>query len=148
MAPISMTFLRFMGNETNARKYSYSLEVGGYGRKMTWEETPWSIHDSHRKVRDSHDGLVIPCKLALFFSGEDRKELKLRITGRIWKEQNLESTAYISNLCNWWSILHKILLRSYSSHIHIFHHYWVFDSRGKSQKYHLDIRLYILCLWC
>jgi hypothetical protein len=25
--------------------------------------------------------------MALFFSGGDRKELKLRVTGRIWKEQ-------------------------------------------------------------
>ncbi|XP_057518557.1 E3 ubiquitin-protein ligase SINAT5-like [Amaranthus tricolor] len=100
MAPISMAFLRFMGDETDARKYSYSLEVGGYGRKMTWEETSRSIHDSHKKVRDSHDGLVMPRILALFFSGEDRKELKLRITRRIWKEQNLELTACISNLCN------------------------------------------------
>jgi E3 ubiquitin-protein ligase SIAH1 len=25
--------------------------------------------------------------MALFFSGGERKELKLRVTGRIWKEQ-------------------------------------------------------------
>jgi hypothetical protein len=38
-------------------------------------------------VRDSHDGLIIQRNMALFFSGGDRKELKLRVTGRIWKEQ-------------------------------------------------------------
>lgn len=100
MAPVYMAFLRFMGDENDARRYTYSLEVGGYGRKLTWEGTPRSIRDTHRKVRDSHDGLVIQRKLALFFSGGDKKELKLRITGRIWKEQNLESAACISNLCS------------------------------------------------
>ncbi|CAH2063175.1 unnamed protein product [Thlaspi arvense] len=87
MAPVYMAFLRFMGDETEARNYNYSLEVGGYGRKLTWEGTPRSVRDSHRKVRDSHDGLIIQRNMALFFSGGDRKELKLRVTGRIWKEQ-------------------------------------------------------------
>lgn len=82
-----MAFLRFMGDEAEARNYSYSLEVGGNGRKMGWEGTPRSIRDSHRKVRDSHDGLIIQRNMALFFSGGDKKELKLRVTGRIWKEQ-------------------------------------------------------------
>ncbi|KAI6696658.1 hypothetical protein NL676_016777 [Syzygium grande] len=50
MAPVYMAFLRFMGEETEARKFSYSLEVGGNGRKLTWE-------------------------------------LKLRVAGRIWKEE-------------------------------------------------------------
>ncbi|KAK6117694.1 hypothetical protein DH2020_048546 [Rehmannia glutinosa] len=87
MAPVYMAFLRFMGDENEARNYSYSLEVGGNGRKLIWEGTPRSIRDSHRKVRDSHDGLIIQRNMALFFSGGDRKELKLRVTGRIWKEQ-------------------------------------------------------------
>ncbi|KAF8412110.1 hypothetical protein HHK36_000065 [Tetracentron sinense] len=85
--PVYMAFLRFMGDETDARNFSYSLEVGGNGRKLTWEGNPRSIRDSHRKVRDSHDGLIIQRNMALFFSGGDRKELKLRVTGRIWKEQ-------------------------------------------------------------
>lgn len=87
IAPVYMAFLRFMGDENEARNFSYSLEVGGNGRKLTWEGTPRSIRDGHRKVRDSHDGLVIQRNMALFFSGGDRKELKLRVTGRIWKEQ-------------------------------------------------------------
>ncbi|GJM90923.1 hypothetical protein PR202_ga07250 [Eleusine coracana subsp. coracana] len=99
MAPVYMAFLRFMGDENEARNYSYSLEVGGNGRKMVWEGTPRSIRDSHRKVRDSHDGLIIQRNMALFFSGGDRKELKLRVTGRIWKEQqNPDSGACIPNL--------------------------------------------------
>nr|GMC67068.1 E3 ubiquitin-protein ligase SINAT3-like [Ipomoea batatas] len=101
MAPVYMAFLRFMGDETEARSYSYSLEVGGNGRKLIWEGTPRSIRDSHRKVRDSHDGLIIQRNMALFFSGGDRKELKLRVTGRIWKEQqNPDAGVCIPNLCS------------------------------------------------
>ena len=100
MAPVYMAFLRFMGDENEARTYSYSLEVGGYGRKLIWEGTPRSIRDSHRKVRDSHDGLMIQRNMALFFSGGDRKELKLRVTGRIWKEQNPDAGVCIPNLCS------------------------------------------------
>ncbi|KAF8666976.1 hypothetical protein HU200_053143 [Digitaria exilis] len=100
MAPVYMAFLRFMGDENEARNYTYSLEVGGNGRKMVWEGTPRSIRDSHRKVRDSHDGLIIQRNMALFFSGGDRKELKLRVTGRIWKEQTNPDGACIPNLCS------------------------------------------------
>ncbi|KAH9724048.1 RING-type E3 ubiquitin transferase [Citrus sinensis] len=100
-APVYMAFLRFMGDETEARSYSYSLEVGGNGRKLSWEGTPRSIRDCHRKVRDSHDGLIIQRNMALFFSGGDRKELKLRVTGRIWKEQqNPDAGVCIPNLCS------------------------------------------------
>ena len=87
MAPVYMAFLRFMGDDHEANNYTYSLEVGGNGRKLSWQGVPRSIRDSHRKVRDSHDGLIIQRNMALFFSGGDRKELKLRVTGRIWKEQ-------------------------------------------------------------
>mgnify|MGYP000031690476 CR=1 FL=1 len=87
MAPVYMAFLRFMGDDLEANSYTYSLEVGGNGRKLSWQGVPRSIRDSHRKVRDSHDGLIIQRNMALFFSGGDRKELKLRVTGRIWKEQ-------------------------------------------------------------
>jgi E3 ubiquitin-protein ligase SIAH1 len=87
MAPVYIAFLRFMGDDTEAKNYSYSLEVGGGGRKMIVQGVPRSIRDSHRKVRDSYDGLIIQRNMALFFSGGERKELKLRVTGRIWKEQ-------------------------------------------------------------
>ncbi|XP_043691595.1 E3 ubiquitin-protein ligase SINAT2-like [Telopea speciosissima] len=85
MAPVYMAFLRFLGDEDEAKKFSYSLEVGGNGRKLTWQGIPRSIRDSHKKVRDSQDGLIIQRNLALYFSGGDRQELKLRVTGRIWK---------------------------------------------------------------
>ncbi|PSR86877.1 E3 ubiquitin-protein like [Actinidia chinensis var. chinensis] len=86
MSPVYMAFLRFMGDDHEAKKFSYSLEVCGNGRKLTWQGVPRSIRDSHKTVRDSLDGLVIQRKLALFFSG-DGQELKLKIAGRIWKEQ-------------------------------------------------------------
>ncbi|KAL1121284.1 hypothetical protein V6Z11_D01G221800 [Gossypium hirsutum] len=59
MAPVYMAFLRFMGDDNEAKKFSYSLEVGANGRKLIWQGIPRSIRDSHRKVRDSQDGLVI-----------------------------------------------------------------------------------------
>ncbi|KAJ0021382.1 hypothetical protein Pint_31335 [Pistacia integerrima] len=86
-APVYMAFLRFMGDEEEARQFSYTLEVGGNGRKLTWQGIPRSIRDSHKKVRDSQDGLIIQRNLALFFSGGNRQELKLKVAGRIWKEQ-------------------------------------------------------------
>lgn len=86
-APVYMAFLRFMGDENEAKKFSYSLEVGADGRKLIWQGIPRSIRDSHRKVRDSQDGLIIQRNLALYFSGGEKQELKLRITGRIWREE-------------------------------------------------------------
>ncbi|CAI0461826.1 unnamed protein product [Linum tenue] len=86
-APVYIAFLRFMGDDVEAKSYNYSLEVGGNGRKMIWQGVPRSIRDSHNKVRDSFDGLIIHRSMALFFSGGDRKELKLRVTGRIWKDK-------------------------------------------------------------
>ncbi|XP_020082071.1 E3 ubiquitin-protein ligase SINAT2-like [Ananas comosus] len=84
--PMYMAFVRFIGEESEARKFSYCLEVGGNGRKLTWQGVPRSIRTHHRAVRDSHDGLVLQRSLALYFSGGDRKELKLRVSGRIWRE--------------------------------------------------------------
>ncbi|KAL5563394.1 hypothetical protein UlMin_033732 [Ulmus minor] len=86
MAPVYMAFLRFMGDDEEAKQFSYTLEVGGNGRKLIWQGIPRSIRDSHRKVRDSQDGLIIQRNLALFFSGGNRQELKLKVAGRIWKE--------------------------------------------------------------
>lgn len=87
MAPVYMAFIRFMGDDHDARKFSYSLEVGGNGRKMMWQGVPRSIRDSHVKVRDSMDGLIIQRNMALFFSAGNKQELKLKVAGRIWKEE-------------------------------------------------------------
>lgn len=86
--PVYMAFLRFIGEESEARKYGYCLEVGGNGRKLTWHGIPRSIRTHHRSVRDSHDGLIIQRSLALYFSKGDGKELKLRVSGKIWKEDS------------------------------------------------------------
>ncbi|KAL3649310.1 E3 ubiquitin-protein ligase sinat2 [Castilleja foliolosa] len=86
-APVYMAFIRFMGEDDDAKKFRYILEVGSDGRKLTWHGVPRSIRDSHTTVRDSMDGLIIPRNMALFFSGGNRKELKLKVAGRIMKEQ-------------------------------------------------------------
>ncbi|XP_042496375.1 E3 ubiquitin-protein ligase SINAT2-like [Macadamia integrifolia] len=84
--PVYIAFLRFMGEESEARKFGYCLEIGGDSRKLTWQGVPRSIRTHYHSVRDSYDGLIIQRSLALCFSGGDRRELKLRVTGRIWKE--------------------------------------------------------------
>lgn len=86
-APVYMASLRFIGEDDEAKDFSYALEVGGNRRKLAWQGVPRSIRDSHQKVRETHDGLIIPRNLALFFSGGDQQELKLRVTGHIWKEE-------------------------------------------------------------
>lgn len=86
-APVYIAFLIFMGDDNEAKNFSYSLEIGGDGRKLIWHGVPRSIRDGHRKVQDSHDGLIIQRDVALLFSGGDRKELNLRLTGNILKQQ-------------------------------------------------------------
>ncbi|KAL3615920.1 E3 ubiquitin-protein ligase sinat2 [Castilleja foliolosa] len=86
-APVYMAFIRFMGDDQDAKKFTYSLEVGSSARKMTWQGIPRSIRDSHTKVRDSLDGLIIQRNMALFFSGGNRQELKLKVAGRIWRDE-------------------------------------------------------------
>ncbi|MQL74954.1 hypothetical protein Taro_007325 [Colocasia esculenta] len=85
-APVYAAFLRFMGEHEEAKGFRYSLEVSGCGRRLVWEGVPRSIRDSHWRLRESQDGLFLPRQLALFFSGGEQKELKLRVTGRIWKD--------------------------------------------------------------
>lgn len=82
-----MAFVRFLGDEKEAKKFRYNLEVGANNRKLIWQGIPRSIRECHRKTRDSQDGLIIQKNVALYFSGGDRQQLKLRITGRIWKEE-------------------------------------------------------------
>ncbi|XP_057826570.2 E3 ubiquitin-protein ligase DIS1 isoform X2 [Cryptomeria japonica] len=85
LAPVYIAFLCFMGDDNEAKNFSYSLEVGANGRKMIWQGVPRSIVDSHTEVRDSHDGLIIQRNMALLFSGGDK--LNLRISGCIWEEK-------------------------------------------------------------
>ncbi|VVA97524.1 unnamed protein product [Arabis nemorensis] len=85
--PMYIAFIQFMGDEEEATNFSYTLEVSGNGRKLTWQGVPRSIRDSHKTVRDSQDGLIITRKSALFFSTDNNnKELKLKLSGRLWRE--------------------------------------------------------------
>ncbi|GJY57084.1 E3 ubiquitin protein ligase SINAT2 [Tanacetum coccineum] len=81
-----IAFLRFMGDEIEAKKFKYSLEIDGNCRKMSWQGIPSSIRHSHQQNQESLDGLVIPRKMALFFSDGNEKALDLLVKGRIWKE--------------------------------------------------------------
>ncbi|XP_047328358.1 putative E3 ubiquitin-protein ligase SINAT1 [Impatiens glandulifera] len=85
-APVYMAFLRFMGEEEDAKKFGYTLEIGMRGRSLTWQGVPRSIRESHWMVRDSLDGLLIHRNMGTFFSLGDGRELQLIVTGRIWKE--------------------------------------------------------------
>ncbi|KAH9304324.1 hypothetical protein KI387_008728, partial [Taxus chinensis] len=69
IALVYIAFLRFMGDDNDAKNFSYSLEAGGSGRKLTCQGIPRSTRDSHKKFRYSHDGLIIQRNMALFFSG-------------------------------------------------------------------------------
>ncbi|KAK7260333.1 hypothetical protein RIF29_26299 [Crotalaria pallida] len=80
-----------MGNQSEASNYSYSLEVGPTGHKQTFKGIPQSIRDWHMEARDTFDGLIIYRKMALSYLGEDNKEFKLRITGKIWENQENNS---------------------------------------------------------
>ncbi|KAH9309681.1 hypothetical protein KI387_037592, partial [Taxus chinensis] len=71
--PVYIAFLHFMGDDNDAKNFSYSLEVGGSGPKLTCQGIPRSTRDSQRKVRYNHDGLIIQRNMALFFSGSDRR---------------------------------------------------------------------------
>ncbi|GJZ53943.1 E3 ubiquitin protein ligase SINAT2-like protein [Tanacetum coccineum] len=84
-APCYIVFLRFMGEDTEAKKFRYSFKVSKNGRDLTWQGVPSSIRDSHHKVCDIQDGLVIPRNLILLFLDESEQKLKLRLEGRIWK---------------------------------------------------------------
>lgn len=101
--PMYIAFMQFMGDEEEATSFSYTLEVNGNGRKMTWQGVPRSIRDSHKTVRDSQDGLIITRKLALFFSADNTnsKQLKLKISGRVWREHWRKQYLFLFvNPCN------------------------------------------------
>ncbi|XP_059627306.1 E3 ubiquitin-protein ligase SINAT2-like [Cornus florida] len=84
---VYLAFLRFMGDDDEAKKFSYSLEVGRNGRKLTWQGFPRSIRDSCKTVRESLDGLVIQKNMSFFFFDGDSQKLRVKLAGRIWKEQ-------------------------------------------------------------
>ncbi|KAJ9681092.1 hypothetical protein PVL29_020138 [Vitis rotundifolia] len=84
--PICVVFLSLIGNQAEACNYSYSLEIGGNGRKLTFEGIPRSIRESERRSLESADSLIVLGSMALSLGGETR-EPKLEIRGRIWKSQ-------------------------------------------------------------
>ncbi|KAJ9681163.1 hypothetical protein PVL29_020179 [Vitis rotundifolia] len=81
--PISVVFLSLIGNQAEACNYSYSLEIGGNGRKLTFEGIPRSIRESERSL-ESADSLIVPGGMVHSLGGEKRQP-KLEIRGRIRK---------------------------------------------------------------
>ncbi|KAF9599862.1 hypothetical protein IFM89_001808 [Coptis chinensis] len=88
MVPVYMAFLCFMGDETEARNFSYSLEVGAICWKLIWEGTPRSIPDTH----------CIQRNMALFFSGGRQEGAE---TAGYRKEQQIQiECAYQTSVAN------------------------------------------------
>ncbi|PWA92484.1 hypothetical protein CTI12_AA058740 [Artemisia annua] len=85
ITPSYIAFLQLIGNETDAKKFLYTLEISGNGRKMTWGGVPKSIRDSTQNVRDNLDGLVIPRNLCLHFLDGNDQQLELELQGRIYR---------------------------------------------------------------
>ncbi|KAJ9681091.1 hypothetical protein PVL29_020137 [Vitis rotundifolia] len=84
--PVYMAFLSLIGNQAETGNYSYSLEIGGNGRKLTFEGSPRSIRESERRSLESADSLIVLGSMALSLGGETRVPM-LEFTGRIWKAQ-------------------------------------------------------------
>ncbi|GJX30744.1 E3 ubiquitin protein ligase SINAT2 [Tanacetum coccineum] len=85
-SPCYIAFIRFMGDDNDADNFRYSLTISANCRTLSWQGVPSSIRHSHKKLRDSLDGLVISPSMALLFSDGDKKGLNLIVHGRVWME--------------------------------------------------------------
>ena len=81
-----MAFLSLIGNQAEADNYSYNLEIGGNGSKLTFEGIPRSIRESKRSSLESANSLIVLEGMAFSLGGETRMPM-LRVLGRIWKAQ-------------------------------------------------------------
>ena len=81
--PVYMAFLSLIGNQAEAGNYSYNLEIGGNGRKLTFEGILRSIRESKRSSLESADNLIVLGDMAFSLGGETRMPM-LWVTGRIW----------------------------------------------------------------
>ncbi|KAK9067280.1 hypothetical protein SSX86_014606 [Deinandra increscens subsp. villosa] len=105
MASLYVLFLRLMGDEADAHNYSYNLDVGASGRKLTWEGTPRRIGDSYRltevqlhqpvfaKIIASEGG----CKLTVLIkSGKKQKNMEI-IKESVTNKQSFPQGSLISS---------------------------------------------------
>ena len=87
-----VAFIRFFGNEENASRFRYRMNIKCNGRVMIWESVPRSIREHAKDVISSNDCMIIKENLAYFFSDNSstglgtEKSLKLPISGEIWME--------------------------------------------------------------
>ena len=84
--PVYMAFLNLIGNQAEVDNYSYSLEIGGNGQKLTFEGIPRSIKESKRSSLESANNLIVLGGMVFSLGGKTRMPM-LRVTGRIWKAQ-------------------------------------------------------------
>nr|GEV88295.1 E3 ubiquitin-protein ligase SINAT2-like [Tanacetum cinerariifolium] len=75
ITPCYIAFLRFMGEDIEAKRFNYVLRLVGDDQVLQWQGVPRSLRDNLDKVRDDLDGLVIPRNLASLFSNGNGKEL-------------------------------------------------------------------------
>ncbi|GJZ15872.1 E3 ubiquitin protein ligase SINAT2, partial [Tanacetum coccineum] len=75
-------------------------KVAADDTNLAWLGVPRSIRDSHVKVREDLDRLVIPRNLALSFSEGDKQELKLRSLGRSKMEIEALVTLFLTGCSN------------------------------------------------
>ncbi|PWA41771.1 hypothetical protein CTI12_AA549280 [Artemisia annua] len=72
-----VAYIRFMGEENEAKIFSYSLEIGGDGQKLTYKGVPRSI-----RVRNENflkEGMFVSPS----FWEENEHELRLKLNGQI-----------------------------------------------------------------
>ncbi|XP_034708591.1 E3 ubiquitin-protein ligase SINAT3-like [Vitis riparia] len=78
--PICVVFLSLMGNQAEACNYSYSLEIGENGRKLTFEGIPRSIRESERRSLESADSLIVLGSMVHSLEGRrESQNLKLQV---------------------------------------------------------------------
>ncbi|PWA44060.1 hypothetical protein CTI12_AA506990 [Artemisia annua] len=51
--PCNIAFIRFMGDDNDAKNFRYSLTIIANCRKLSWQGVPSSIRHSHQKILDS-----------------------------------------------------------------------------------------------
>ncbi|PWA44166.1 hypothetical protein CTI12_AA531140 [Artemisia annua] len=72
-----VAYIRFMGEENEAKKFSYSLEIGGDGQKLTYQGVPRSIRVRNENFLE--EGMFVSPS----FWEENEQEFRLKLKGQI-----------------------------------------------------------------
>lgn len=82
MTPFYLVYLTFIGEESKAKEFKYSLTLSGKQREVTWEGFPESIRNCDMKK--ACNGLVIPQQSAFYILGGDADAIHFPVSGKIW----------------------------------------------------------------